>query len=139
MAFLPGLDGETAHHTARRIGRATALPHTSVDAPGFNYDNERESETGRDLLDAAELRQMVAYEQAVAIVGAAPPVWKCSPGPTARQLAWSYLAEPSLREAGLTPGQIGSRFEEERQKWNAERDVTADLLEHVIQSLPSAQ
>lgn len=57
----------------------------------------------------------------------------------ARQLAWSYLAEPSLREAGLTPEQINSRFEEERQRWNAERDVTADLLEQAIQSLPSAQ
>lgn len=74
MVFLPGLDSETAQYAARRIGRTTVLQHTSVDAPGSSYDNERQSETGRDLLDAAELRQMVAYEQAVAIVGTAPPV-----------------------------------------------------------------
>ena len=74
MVFLPGLDSETAQYAARRIGRTTVLQHTSVDASGTRYDNERESEAGRDLLDAAELRQMVEHSQAVAIVGTAPPV-----------------------------------------------------------------
>jgi type IV secretory pathway TraG/TraD family ATPase VirD4 len=72
--FLPGLDAETAQYAARRIGRTTVLQHTSVDAPGSTYDNERLAETGRDLLDAAELRQMAEYTQAVAIIGSAPPV-----------------------------------------------------------------
>jgi type IV secretory pathway TraG/TraD family ATPase VirD4 len=72
--FLPGLDSETAQYAARRIGRTTVLQHTSVDAPGSTYDNERLAETGRDLLDAAELRQMAEYTQAVAIIGSAPPV-----------------------------------------------------------------
>ena len=74
MVFLPGLDSETAQYAAKRIGRTTVLQHTSVDAPGSKFDNERDSETGRDLLDAAELRQMVEYSQAVAITGTAPPV-----------------------------------------------------------------
>jgi type IV secretory pathway TraG/TraD family ATPase VirD4 len=72
--FLPGLDSETAQYAAKRIGRTTVLQHTSVDAPGSTYDNERLAETGRDLLDAAELRQMAEYAQAVAIIGSAPPV-----------------------------------------------------------------
>jgi hypothetical protein len=54
-----------------------------------------------------------------------------------RQIAWTYLAEPSLRELGLSPEQIRMRLEEEHQKCNAERDVTADLLERAIQSLSS--
>lgn len=57
----------------------------------------------------------------------------------ARQIMWTFLAEASLREAGLTPEQIRLRFEEERRKWNAERDTTADLLEQAIQSLPQGQ
>jgi type IV secretory pathway TraG/TraD family ATPase VirD4 len=72
--FLPGLDSETAQYAAKRIGRTTVLQHTSVDAPGSIYDNERLAETGRDLLDAAELRQMAEYTQAVAIIGSTPPV-----------------------------------------------------------------
>src|SRR5262249_30218300 len=36
--------------------------------------NERLSEAGRDLLDAAELRQMPEHTQAMAIIGSAPPV-----------------------------------------------------------------
>lgn len=57
----------------------------------------------------------------------------------ARQIMWTFLAEASLREAGLTPEQIRLRFEDERRKWNAERDTTADLLEQAIQSLPQGQ
>ncbi len=74
MVFLPGLDAETAQYAARRIGRTTVMQHTSVDATGDVFDNERLSETGRDLLDAAELRQMPEYTQGVAIAGSAPPV-----------------------------------------------------------------
>ncbi|MCI0390546.1 MAG: type IV secretory system conjugative DNA transfer family protein [Acidobacteria bacterium] len=74
MLFLPGLDSETAQYAAKRIGRATVLQRTSVDATGVVYDNERLAETGRDLLDAAELRQMLEHTQAVAIIGSAPPI-----------------------------------------------------------------
>lgn len=72
--FLPGLDSETAQYAARRIGRTTVLQQSVVDATGNFFDQERLAETGRDLLDAAELRQMAEYIQAVAIIGSAPPV-----------------------------------------------------------------
>jgi type IV secretion system protein VirD4 len=74
MVFLPGLDAETAQYAAKRIGRTTVLQHTVVDATGNVFDNERLSEAGRDLLDAAELRQIPEHTQAVAIIGSAPPV-----------------------------------------------------------------
>src|SRR5262249_55004056 len=71
MVFLPGLDAETAQYAAKRIGRTTVLQHSVVDATGDVYDQDRLSETGRDLLDAAELRQMAEHTQAVAIIGSA--------------------------------------------------------------------
>jgi type IV secretory pathway TraG/TraD family ATPase VirD4 len=74
MIFLPGLDAETAQYAAKRLGRTTVLQRTDVDATGTAYDNERLAETGRDLLDAAELRQMAEHIQAAAIIGTAPPV-----------------------------------------------------------------
>lgn len=74
MVFLPGLDAETAQYAAKRIGRTTVLQSTVVDAPGGAFDQDRMAETGRDLLDAAELRQMAEHAQAVAIIGSVPPV-----------------------------------------------------------------
>jgi type IV secretory pathway TraG/TraD family ATPase VirD4 len=74
MVFLPGLDAETTQYAAKRIGRTTVLQHSAVDATGDFYDQDRLSETGRDLLDAAELRQMPEHTQAVAITGSAPPI-----------------------------------------------------------------
>src|SRR5262249_21816762 len=52
----------------------TVLQQSVVDATGDIYDQDRLSETGRDLLDAAELRQMPEHTQAVAITGSAPPI-----------------------------------------------------------------
>lgn len=116
MVFLPGLDSETAQYAVRRIGRTTVMQHTSVDAPGSSYDNERESETGRDLLDAAELRQMVAYEQAVAIIGNAPPVMFGFPlchkyGRIAHPFHREVSQPPSLKEA---EGKFTKRKAEEK-------------------------
>jgi type IV secretory pathway TraG/TraD family ATPase VirD4 len=74
MVFLPGLDAETSQYAAKRTGRTTVLQYSVVDARGDVYDQDRFSETGRDLLDAAELRQMAEHTQAVAIIGSAPPV-----------------------------------------------------------------
>jgi type IV secretory pathway TraG/TraD family ATPase VirD4 len=104
MVFLPGLDSETAQYAAKRIGRTTVLQHTSVDAPGSTLDNERDSETGRDLMDAAEVRQMVEYSQAVAITGTAPPVIFGFPpfsksGPIAHPLPRTVARAVSLRDA----------------------------------------
>ena len=104
MVFLPGLDAETAQYAARRIGRTTVMQQTSVDAIGNLYDNERQSETGRDLLDAAELRQMPEHAQGVAIIGSAPPVkfgfLSCAKdGPVARPLPRDLAHPLSLQEA----------------------------------------
>ena len=117
MVFLPGLDSETAQYAARRIGRTTVLQLTSVDATGDFYDNERQSETGRDLLDAAELRQMAEHTQAVAIIGAAPPVKFGFPpcakdGPLARPLPRETAQPVSLQDAEAAIAQTGVRDDE---------------------------
>src|SRR5262245_14974308 len=104
MVFLPGLDAETAQYAAKRIGRTTVLQHTVVDATGNVFDHERLSETGRDLLDAAELRQMPEHTQAVAITGSAPPIKFGFPpcgktGPLAHPLPRDITQPPSLNDA----------------------------------------
>jgi hypothetical protein len=104
MVFLPGLDAETAQYAAKRIGRTTVLQHSVVDATGDVYDHDRLSETGRDLLDAAELRQMPEHTQAVAITGSAPPIKFGFPscgkiGPLAHPLPRDIAQPPSLNDA----------------------------------------
>jgi type IV secretory pathway TraG/TraD family ATPase VirD4 len=75
MIFLPGLDQRTAEYAAKRLGTTTVLQSTSVDVrKGDRFDSERTSEVGRPLMDAAEIRQMTKYKQAVAIISNAPPV-----------------------------------------------------------------
>jgi hypothetical protein len=104
MVFLPGLDAETAQYAAKRIGRTTVLQHSVVDATGDVYDQDRLSETGRDLLDAAELRQMPEHTQAVAITGSAPPIKFGFPhcgktGPLAHPLPRDIARPMSLQDA----------------------------------------
>jgi type IV secretory pathway TraG/TraD family ATPase VirD4 len=73
--FLPGVDQRTAEYASKRLGVTTALQSTSVDVhKGKDLDSERNSEVGRPLMDASEIRQMVKYKQAVAIISNAPPV-----------------------------------------------------------------
>lgn len=72
--FLPGLTGETAEWAVKMIGRTTALQRQSTDAVGDALDNERLSEVGTDMLPANELRQMLRYNQAVAVINNAPPI-----------------------------------------------------------------
>lgn len=74
MVFLPGLDQRTTEFAASRVGRTTVLQQTTVDGTGRQYDAERLAETKRDLIDAAELRQLVRHKQAVAIIDTAPPI-----------------------------------------------------------------
>jgi hypothetical protein len=104
MVFLPGLDAETAQYAAKRIGRTTVLQYSVVDATGDVYDHDRLSETGRDLIDAAELRQMAEHTQAVAIIGSAPPVRFGFPhcaktGPLAHPLPREMAQPVSLADA----------------------------------------
>jgi type IV secretory pathway TraG/TraD family ATPase VirD4 len=75
MVFLPGIDQRTAEYASKRLGMTTALQSSSVDVHGGDkFDSERTSEVGRPLMDASEIRQMVKYKQAVAIIGNAPSV-----------------------------------------------------------------
>lgn len=71
--FLPGLTGETAEWAVKMIGRTTALQRQSVDAVGNALDNEKLSEVGTELMPANELRQMLRFTQAVAVINNAPP------------------------------------------------------------------
>ena len=68
------LDQRTTEFAASRIGRTTVLQQTTIDAVGTQNDAERLAETRRDLVDAAELRQLVRHKQAVAIIDTAPPI-----------------------------------------------------------------
>jgi type IV secretory pathway TraG/TraD family ATPase VirD4 len=74
MLFLPGLDDKTARYASGRVGKTTVLQRTTVDAVGIKYDNERQAEASRDLLDQSELRQMVRHKQAIAIIDTVPPI-----------------------------------------------------------------
>lgn len=75
MVFLPGIDQRTAEYASRRLGTTTVLQSSLVDVrEGDKFDSERTTEVGRPLMDASEIRQMVKYKQAVAIISNAPPV-----------------------------------------------------------------
>src|SRR5258708_40262744 len=74
MIFLPGLDDATTQFASRRIGQTTVWSHTTIDARGRKMDSERQSETGRALMDPTEVRQMVKHSQCVVIIAEAPPI-----------------------------------------------------------------
>jgi type IV secretory pathway TraG/TraD family ATPase VirD4 len=104
MVFLPGLDQRTAEYASKRIGQATVWQATSVDVKeGTKFDSERTTEVGRSLLDAAEVRRMVKHQQAIAIIGNAPPVRFSYPPQarltnaplSAREKAWLTQPQPA--------------------------------------------
>lgn len=72
--FLPGLDDVTTQFASRRIGQTTVWSHTTVDGKGKKLDNERQSETGRALMDPTEVRQMVRHKQAAVVIDTSPPI-----------------------------------------------------------------
>jgi len=74
MIFLPGLDDVTTQFASRRIGQTTVWSHTTVDGKGKKLDNERQSETGRALMDPTEVRQMVKHQQCVVVIDTSPPI-----------------------------------------------------------------
>lgn len=103
MIFLPGLDVETSQYASKKTGRTTALQHRSVDATGSTYDHEGLTETGRELIDATELRQLPEYTQAVAIFSSIPPIRFGFPqfakvGPKCRALPRDHAAPVTLAE-----------------------------------------
>ena len=76
---------DTAVKVAQRIVKTTRSSDTVarlggdefavlVEGIGSQRDAERLAETKRDLIDAAELRQLVRHRQAVAIIDTAPPI-----------------------------------------------------------------
>jgi type IV secretory pathway TraG/TraD family ATPase VirD4 len=79
MIFLPGLDDVTTQFASRRIGQTTVWSHTSVDGKGKKLDNERQSETGRALMDPTEIRQMVKHQQCVVVIDTSPPIKSAYP------------------------------------------------------------
>jgi Type IV secretory system Conjugative DNA transfer len=129
MVFLPGLDAETAQYAAKRIGRTTVLQHSIVDATGDVYDQDRLSETGRDLLDAAELRQMPEHTQAVAITGSAPPIkfgfLPCGKtGPLAHPLPRDIAHPTTLHDAEAAFGmRLSEKANEETAMATTERPI----------------
>jgi type IV secretory pathway TraG/TraD family ATPase VirD4 len=72
--FLPGIDPDTGAYASSMLGPTTVLSRTEVDGTGTDYDNERVSESRRDLRQAPELRRMVKYRQAIAIIDTADPI-----------------------------------------------------------------
>ncbi len=72
--FLPGIDIETGIYAASLLGPTTVLSRTEVDAPGTKMDSERVSESRRDFKQAPELRRLVNYRQAIAIIDTADPI-----------------------------------------------------------------
>lgn len=72
--FLPGIDLETGAYASSMLGPTTVLSRTEVDAPGAKLDSERVSESRRDFKQAPELRRLVKYRQAIAIIDTADPI-----------------------------------------------------------------
>lgn len=72
--FLPGIDLETGAYASALLGPTTVLSRTEVDAPGTKLDSERVSESRRDFKQAPELRRLVNYRQAFAIIDTADPI-----------------------------------------------------------------
>jgi type IV secretory pathway TraG/TraD family ATPase VirD4 len=123
MIFLPGLDHRTAEYASKRIGQATVWQSTSVDVKeGAKFDSERTSEVGRSLMDASEVRRMVKYRQAVAIIGNAPPV-RFSYPPIAK------LAAPQVSNHERIRGQVkGLAYAPNRNSFTASEPVNESLL-----------
>src|SRR6266700_726161 len=72
--FLPGIDIETGIYASSLLGPTTVLSRTEVDAPGTKMDSERVSESRRDFKQAPELRRLVNYRQAIAIIDTVDPI-----------------------------------------------------------------
>lgn len=128
MIFLPGLDQRTTEFAATRVGRTTVLQQTTIDAVGTQNDAERLAETRRDLVDAAELRQLVRHKQAVAIIDTAPPI-KFSYPPFI-QTSPEALSRPDYkgvpRIINLKNAQKVKRAGSEQQTGETNPSVTAD-------------
>jgi hypothetical protein len=131
MIFLPGLDDVTTQFASRRIGQTTVWSHTTVDGKGTSLDNERQTETGRALMDPAELRQMVKHQQCIVIIDSQPPI-KASYPPLAvsrqRALAIDY-GQPRL--VSLIEGEE-AYLATLKQELDKQRVVEVDVTSTVV-------
>jgi type IV secretory pathway TraG/TraD family ATPase VirD4 len=135
--FLPGLDDVTSQFASGRIGQTTVWSHTTVDGKGKKLDNERQSETGRALMDQTEVRQMVKHCQCVVVIDTSPPI-KASYPPYAvlrqRAIAVDY-GEPRLvslidaEEAFLRKVQAKMQTELLSAELMEDESVRGDVLE----------
>ena len=72
--FLGGLDDDTSEWCSKLLGSTTVHARQSTDGVGTRYDNERLSEAGRHLLAPSDVRLLLPYVEAIAVVGSVPPV-----------------------------------------------------------------
>jgi type IV secretory system conjugative DNA transfer VirD4/TraG family protein len=138
MIFLPGLDDVTTQFASRRIGQTTVWSHTTVDGKGTSLDNERQTETGRALMDPTELRQMVKHQQCIVIIDSQPPI-KASYPPLAvsrqRALAFDY-GEPRL--VSLIEGEEAylAKLKQELDQQRVEEVAVTSLVERLGPFVP---
>lgn len=72
--FLPGCDLVTARYASELVCQTTVWGRGFDDSPGTMNDRARTTETGRALIDPAEVRQLPVHRQAITIVETMPPV-----------------------------------------------------------------
>lgn len=72
--FLPGLKGDNADYAVRLLGRTTVLQKSTRDAHKDAFDSENAQETGRNLMDADELRRMKWFNQLIIINNDSQPI-----------------------------------------------------------------
>src|ERR1043166_3601776 len=120
--FLPGVDHETGIYASSLLGATTVLSRTEVDAPGAKLDSERVSESRRDFRQAPELRRLVNYRQAVAIIGTADPILFRFPQPADN----GDLAVPPRRQL-QPPPTLAQAVEAMRQRKEAAKARQAEL------------
>jgi len=120
--FLPGIDNETGMYASSLLGPTTVLSRTEVDAPGAKLDSERVSESRRDFRQAPELRRLVKYRQAIAIVDTADPILFRFPEPADN----GDLAVPPRRRL-QPPPTLAQAVEAMKQKKAADKAREAEL------------
>lgn len=74
LIFLPGLKGDNAEFAVRLIGRTTVLQKSTRDANSDALDSENAQETGRNLMDADELRRLKWFNQLIIINNDSLPI-----------------------------------------------------------------
>jgi len=101
--FLPGATNQTAELITKLLDKTTTWSHTAVNVLGGSEgDNERSAEIGRELMTVGEVRQLVEYKQALAIVSTLPPIKLAFP-------KFAFDADlPKFKIEGVAPKKVSS-------------------------------